>query len=92
MARVRELLPAGSVVLLEGGEKRLMVIGVKQTKQDTGEEYDYIGLLYPEGYIDDEGLYMFNHEDIQMVYFRGYEDGERENFVEMLENFYKEDN
>ena len=34
---IKELLPIGSVVLLKGGKKRLMVFGVKQKKGDTGE-------------------------------------------------------
>ena len=43
---IKELLPIGSVVLLKGGKKRLMVFGVKQKKGDTGEEFDYIGVIY----------------------------------------------
>ena len=84
---LKELLPIGSVVLLEGGEKRLMVFGVKQS-QNAGEEYDYIGVLYPEGNIGEGGQYMFNHSDIKEVYFRGYEDGERDEFLDKLEKFY----
>ena len=33
---INELLPIGSVVLLEGGKKRLMVFGVKQKKEIQG--------------------------------------------------------
>lgn len=84
---IKELLPIGSVVLLEGGEKKLMIFGVKQTAND--EEYDYIGVIYPEGNLgDDAGQFFFQHKDIKEIVFRGYEDEERENFIGQLENFY----
>lgn len=88
---IKELLPIGSVVLLEGGEKKLMVFGVKQTMDD--KEYDYIGVMYPEGNIgDEEGQFFFQHQDIKEVFFRGYEDAEREDFIERLGKFYEKEN
>lgn len=88
---VMELLPIGSVVLLKGGQKRLMVAGIKQTevKDDgPGAEYDYMGFLYPEGHMGEQMQYLFNHDDIQDVIFRGYEDGERQFFLERLAAVY----
>ena len=85
---VKELLPIGSVVLLKKGKKRLMVFGVKQTDNRTGTEYYYIGVLYPEGNMGEAGQYLFNHENIEQIFFRGYEDGEREAFMEKLSGFY----
>lgn len=87
---VKNLLPIGSIVLLDGGEKNLMVCGVKQTNDNgNGAEFDYIGVLYPEGDIGEEYRYLFNHEDIQKIIFRGYEDKEREEFLTKLEEFYE---
>jgi hypothetical protein len=85
---IKNLLPIGSVVLLKGAEKKLMIIGVKQTNTDTGTEYDYLSVLYPEGNLGGESQVMFNHEDIQDIFFRGYEDEEREEFLQKLEEFY----
>ena len=65
---VKNLLPIGSVVLLKDGTKRLMIFGIKQTDNSTNIEYDYIGVLYPEGNIGENGQFLFNHEDIQNVY------------------------
>ena len=48
---IENLLPIGSVVLLKGGVKRLMIYGVRQTDKKDNTEYDYIGVLYPEGNI-----------------------------------------
>ncbi|MGL5436030.1 MAG: DUF4176 domain-containing protein [Lachnospiraceae bacterium] len=85
---VKELLPIGSIILLEGGKKRLMVYGVKQNKEDTKEEFDYIGVIYPEGNIGTQGQFLFNHKDIAQVYFRGYDDEERTHFIEKLDEYY----
>ena len=89
MNNIKELLPIGSVVLLEKGQKRLLIVGVKQTDMDDGEkEYDYIGVFYPEGYIGAEYQFLFNHEDIVEVFHRGYEDEEREEFIDKLQKYY----
>jgi len=85
-----ELLPIGSVVLLKGGQKRLMVYGVKQTDTTTGTEYDYIAVIYPEGNLGDEGHFFFNNDDIERVFFVGMNDGERQQFIARLEKFYLE--
>jgi len=87
------LLPIGSIVRLSGGEKRLMIYGIKQ--QDTegdGKEYDYVAVLYPEGNLGTEYQYMFNHSDIEDVYFRGFEDVERQNFITLLGEAYNKNN
>lgn len=87
---IKELLPIGSIVLLDGGEKRLMISGIMQTDPGRGgKEYDYLGILYPEGHIGEEFQYLFNHEDIKEVVFRGYEDDEREEFINKLQRVYK---
>ena len=89
--KIRELLPIGSIVLLKNGEKRLMVIGILQTDENgAGKNYDYIGVLYPEGHIGEHFQYLFNHEDIAQIVFRGYEDEERNAFLEKLAAFYKD--
>lgn len=86
---ILNLLPIGSVVLLKGAEKRLMVYGVKQhSPQDSAKEYDYCGVLYPEGNIGGDTTFLFNADDIGMVIFRGYEDEERELFIKNLNEYY----
>ena len=85
---VRELLPIGSVVLLKEGKKKAMVFGIKQTDKGTGKEYDYLGVVYPEGNLGDGTQFFFNHDKIDQVFFRGYENEERETFIEKLAQFY----
>lgn len=88
-----ELLPVGSVVLLHNGKKRVMVYGVKQTasglEEDAQKEFDYIGVFYPEGFLGEGSSFLFNHRDVAEVFFRGYEDEERERFVEKLQQYYE---
>lgn len=83
-----DYLPIGSIVLLEGGVKRLMVVGVMEAVnvgEEQKEEYDYIGVLYPEGFISASSLLLFNHNQIRKVVHRGYEDEERESFLKRIE-------
>lgn len=86
---IKDLLPIGSVVLLRKGEKKVMIFGIKQTdgeKHDT--EFDYVGVMYPEGNVGSEYQFLFNHVDIAEVFFRGYEDEERTQFIQKLEEIY----
>ena len=88
--KIKDLLPIGSVVRLHDGEKRLMIIGIMQSDASgNGKEYDYLGILYPEGQIGDEFQYLFNQEDIEEVIFRGFEDDERVEFLNKLTNLYE---
>ena len=87
---IRDLLPIGSIVLLKNGEKKLMIFGIKQTSTDGEEmEFDYIGVMYPEGYLGGEYQFLFNHKDIAEVIFRGYEDAERTEFLVKLAEVYE---
>lgn len=87
---IKELLPIGSIVLLKDGEKKLMINGIKQIDASgDGKEYDYLGVLYPEGHIGDQFQYLFNHEDIDKIVFHGYEDEERTEFLAKLAALYE---
>ncbi|WP_455713934.1 DUF4176 domain-containing protein [Anaerosporobacter sp.] len=86
---IKDLLPIGSIVLLKDATKKMMVYGIKQSQvTDPDKEYDYIGVLYPEGNMGENFQFLFNHEDIQSVIFRGYEDIERQKFIKNLEAVY----
>jgi hypothetical protein len=91
MKKIKELLPIGSVISLQGGFKKLMIFGVMQS-DGNGEDYDYIGVIYPEGNIGEKGKYLFQHKDIETVYFKGFENDEREEFIKKLEEFYQKRN
>lgn len=85
---LKKLLPIGTVVLLKNGAKKLMIFGVNQTIDEQNEEFDYVGVPYPEGNMGQDYQYLFNHNDITEVFFRGYEDVERQEFIINLQAFY----
>src|SRR5699024_9467755 len=88
----------GSIVLLKGRNKRLMIYGRKQLITYEGiknilakggnvrEEsmYDYIGVFYQERFIDEEHYYIFNHTNIIDIIYEVYEDEEKEDFQKIL--------
>ena len=70
-----EYLPLGSVVLLKGGIKKLVIVGRGLTVK-MGEKikfFDYAGAQFPEGIMGDQ-LGYFNHDGIASVVFKGYSD------------------
>lgn len=69
----RTYLPLGSVVFLKGTEKRVMIYGRRVVDKE-GKEYDYQACPYPEGCMDNTNVIVFNHEDIRMIYFIGFQD------------------
>lgn len=79
---MKEFLPIGSVVLLKGSVKRIMVIGRVQICDK--KAYKYSGVLYPEGFMGSERLYLFNEDDIEKIFYRGLEDEEEAAFTKVL--------
>jgi len=78
-------LPIGTVVLLHEGEKTIMIYGRMQHHGETNTVYDYVACLYPEGNIDNEYTYLFNHDQISEVVFLGHINEEEEEFLALLE-------
>ena len=76
----RDLLPIGSVVLLKGGEKTLMICGRVSCRGDEERIYDYVGCYFPEGVIDSDTLFFFDQDAIEGVYFIGCQDQEELKF------------
>lgn len=89
MDDLEKLLPIGSVVILKGGKKKIVIIGIKQTDIATNTLYDYLTIPYPEGFLNSECMFFANHDAIESVIFRGYEDDERNDFMKRLSDYYK---
>lgn len=78
-------LPIGTVVLLKGGKKRLMITGFcSLAENDSSKLYDYSGCLYPEGVIESKSMALFNHNQIEKIFYLGYSDLEEKNFKKEL--------
>lgn len=83
-------LPIGSVVLLKDAKKRVMITGFAVQSKETGDKmYDYIGCLYPEGVISSDQNLLFDHDQIDKVYYMGYSDKEWKELEAKLKNALK---
>ncbi len=82
-----KLLPVGSVVRLQGAGKKIVIMGIMQMKKtDSGlRVYDYIGVPFPEGFLGPDSGLLFNHDTIEEVIFTGYQNLERERFVQTMQ-------
>lgn len=78
----------GSVVLLDGGIQKILVIGRGIIVNKNGKEmyFDYAGVQYPDGVVGDQILY-FNHDGIAKVVFSGYSDDEDKITVDNINNY-----
>jgi len=76
---VEKYLPLGSIVVVKGNLKKLMIIarGVMAGSGENGRLLDYGAVMYPEGLVD-ENMLFFNHKDIYKVVFEGYSDPDDE--------------
>ncbi len=78
-------LPIGTVVLLKGAKKRIMITGFCVVAPDVeGKMFDYCGCIYPEGYLNSTQNCLFNHQQIDKVYHVGLVDEEENKFKAQL--------
>ena len=99
MENKEKFLPIGTVVLLENGKKEIMITsycvmskgevydknGLVENIQD--KVFDYGACLYPEGVLDSDQVFAFDHEQIREILFMGYETNEQKDLSKaLLEN------
>lgn len=77
-------LPIGSVCLLKGAKKRVMIIGYSKNNRKIRTKYDYVGCEYPTGVTKEKEKLYFLHSKIDKIFFIGYNDIEQK---ELLKNF-----
>ena len=86
MSKSNELLPLGSIVYLEEGTRKLVIVGrgvIFEDEESDGQVFaDYMGVLYPIG-LQTESTIFFQHENIDKVVFRGYSDEEEDRFMDI---------
>lgn len=89
---MKDLLPLGTVLTVENGTKRIMVIGRLQRAVGTDDIYDYAAVLWPEGYIDSKHIYLFNQENVHCLYHIGLQDTIEFSYRYTLEEEYEKMN
>lgn len=79
------MLPLGSIIILKGNTKKMMIISRVIAVPVKGNIYrfDYGACLYPEGVVG-ENLIYFNHEDIFKIVQEGYTNDENELMLENI--------
>lgn len=87
---MKQLYPLGSIVRLKKGMKRIMICGRLQVRNSDQKLFDYSACLYPEGILNPEEMFLFQHEDIDELVFQGYEDDDEVKIKQYIENRKKE--
>ena len=83
--KYEKFLPIGTVVMLKGGKKRAMITGFCSIpSEDKTKMYDYSGCIYPEGFISSSQTLLFNHDQIDKVFYLGLIDDEEKKLKEKL--------
>lgn len=82
---MRDFLPLGSVVSLKNAKKKILIIGRFQICE--GKPYKYSGVLYPDGFLGADNLFIFNEADIANVDFVGFKNEEEEQYTEALKEY-----
>ncbi len=88
-------LPIGTVVILKGGKKELMIMSYcivpsgeiydKNGKVDSeGKMFDYGACFYPEGMVTSDQLFAFNHDQIEKICYKGYETEKQKEISKVL--------
>lgn len=94
MEIVEKYLPIGSVVLLKGGTKKVMITGYcMKTEERPNKIYDYNGCPFPEGTLKSNLTSVFDHNQIAQVFFIGYKNEESDAFFkkvkDQIEGYYR---
>ncbi len=90
-----KFLPLGTFVTVKGSVKKILLIGRGVATAIKGERkyFDYVGCTYPEGLIGETVLYI-NHEDIEEVIYKGYQDEDdsrmQKNLKEQISKLFSE--
>lgn len=81
----KDLLPIGSVVILNDGTKKVMITGYASKSADDDRVYDYSGCIFPEGIM--ENVYcLFDTSDIKELFFEGYKCDEFEEYTGKMDS------
>lgn len=82
----KHILPIGSVVMLKGATKPVMIFGYMQTSAKYPDTViDYIGVPYPEGSISLDVQVGLMMTDIEEVLFEGYKTEDFEPWAKLLD-------
>lgn len=79
-------LPIGTVCLLKGAKKRVMITGYSKNNRKIRAKYDYVGCEYPTGVTREKEKLYFLHSKIDKIFFIGYNDFEQKQLIKSFNN------
>lgn len=81
---MEKILPIGTVVLLKGATKKIMITGYRCKGDEEDEKvFDYNGTIFPEGLM--ENVYcLFDNDEIEEVIYEGLKNEETENYIHKI--------
>ena len=85
---MEKYLPIGTVVLLKGGKKEVMITSycIFPNNLESSKDkkfYEYGGCVYPEGILDTM-VCAFNHNQIEKISYLGYQSEQQEALSQIL--------
>ena len=83
-----DYVPLGSVVLLNGGIQKILVIGRGLIVNQNDKEFffDYAGVPYPDGMLGEQVFY-FNHDGLAKVVYAGFSDDDDKVVVDNINQY-----
>ncbi len=79
------LLPIGTVVILEGGTKKVMITGYYSKAEGENKIYQYNGCIFPEGFMENV-FCLFDQSQIVEVFYKGLENDEYESYINEMDS------
>lgn len=79
--------PNGTIVVLKQGSKKIMIFGRKQIREIDNLVYDYVGCLYPEGFLSSKLNVFFNERDVSEIIHKGFQDIEETEYLAKLRKY-----
>lgn len=80
-----KFLPIGTVVILKGGTKKIMITGYcVETIAKKDKIFDYRGCPYPTGVLESAGVALFDHNQIKEICYKGFVNEESVNLSDKL--------
>ena len=85
---MEEYLPIGTIVILKDSNQKIMITGYFSSENNK-LFYEYRGVSYPEGILELNKGFLFNHKSIKKVVFLGMIDEEYKEYSKKIMNLSK---
>lgn len=83
---MKKLFTVGSVVKLKNVSQRVMIVGHMQQELGRDRVWDYAAVPFPEGVLQSDKFILFDHDNIELLYFIGLQDTES---IEYMRNVFE---